>query len=83
MFNLKVDGLDETIRIILKKLFEHCRTALAFNALSSYSPQKSFELHYVCPEDILEYAVKNISPHTSLADSGIPDDLFLIMRSDK
>ncbi|MFN3480445.1 MAG: class I SAM-dependent methyltransferase, partial [Thermodesulfovibrionales bacterium] len=53
VFNLKVSGLEDFIRLTLTRLFRHCRKALAFNALSTYNPKKDFELFYLSPEDIL------------------------------
>lgn len=66
VFNLKVEGLDEMIKNTLIKLFKHCRIGLAFNALSAHNPEKDFELHYTSPEDMLGFAVKNLSPYVSL-----------------
>lgn len=66
VFNLKVERLDEMIKNTLIKLFKHCRIGLAFNALSAHNPERDFELHYTSPENMLGFAVKNLSPYVSL-----------------
>jgi|SRR3990172_5263864 len=79
VFNLKVQGLDETIRNTLTKLFIRCRAALAFNALSSHNPRKDFELNYLSPEEMFHFAVKNLSPHVSLRHDRIPYDFTMFV----
>ncbi len=82
VFNLKVEGLDETIKNTLIKLFRHCRIALAFNALSAHNPKKDFELHYVSPEELVNFAAKNLSPAVKLRHDRIPYDftMFIYQR---
>lgn len=83
VFNLKVAGIDETIRNVLKMLFEHCNIALAFNALSDHSLGKDFQLHYVSPEEILQFALKELSPHASIKKSGNSDDFTMFVYRPK
>ncbi len=79
VFNLNVQCLDETVKNVLIKLFKHCRHALAFNALSAHNPKKDFELHYTSPEDIFDFAVKNLSPLVSLKHDRIAYDFTLFI----
>lgn len=79
VFNLKIAGIDETIRTVLKKLFEHCRSTLIFNGLSAHSPRKAFDLHYVSPDDMVEFARQNLSPYVELREGSIPHDIFLFV----
>ncbi len=79
VFNLKVHGIDETIRNTLKRLFGHCRLGMAFNALSSHNPKKDFELHYVSPEGIFTFAVENLSPYVSLRHDRLSFDFTLFV----
>jgi SAM-dependent methyltransferase len=79
VFNLRIEGIDGTIRNTLTKLFQHCGTALAFNALSSHEPKKDFELYYTDPEDISDFAVKNLSPNVSLIQDRIPYDFTMFV----
>jgi SAM-dependent methyltransferase len=80
VFNLKLNRLDESIKNILIRLFKYCRIALAFNALSAYDPKKTFELHYVSPIDMLEFAIKNLSPFVTLIHDRIPYDFTMFVR---
>jgi len=82
VFNLNVQGLDETIKNVLIKLFKHCRHALAFNALSVHNPKKDFELHYTSPEDIFDFAVKNLSSLVSLKHDRMAYDFTLFIYRD-
>jgi SAM-dependent methyltransferase len=80
VFNLKLEGLVETIENVLARLFKHCRIALAFNALSSHEPHKVSELHYLSPEHMLEFAAQNLSPFVSLVHDRVPYDFSLFVR---
>jgi len=82
VFNLKVEGIDETIKKTLASLFQHCGTALAFNALSSHDPEKDFELHYVSPEEIFAFTMKNLSPNVSLRHDRIMYDFTIFVYRD-
>lgn len=66
VFNLKVQGLDELVRFTLKKLFDSCRIGLAYNGLSSHNIHKDFELHYFAPEEMLRFAIDELTPFVSL-----------------
>lgn len=79
VFNLRVQGIDELIRVTLKRLFGRCRTGLAFNALSSHNPRKDFELHYVSPEEIFSFAVKELSPFVALRHDRISYDFTMFV----
>ncbi len=84
VFNLKVQGIEETIKNTLIKLFSRCRTALAFNGLSAHNPEKDFELHYVFPEEISGFAARNLSPFITIKHDVIPYDFTIfIYRDDK
>jgi SAM-dependent methyltransferase len=82
VFNLKVEGIDETVKNTLIKLFKHCRKALAFNAISLHDPKKDFELHYMSPEDILNFTVTDLSPYVSLRHDRIPYDFTMFVYRD-
>jgi len=82
VFNLKIVGIDETIKKTLARLFQHCGTALAFNALSSHDPEKYFELHYVSPEEIFTFTMKNLSPNVFLRHDRIMYDFTIFVYRD-
>jgi SAM-dependent methyltransferase len=79
VFNLKVDGLDTTIKNVLARLFKRCRKALVFNALSEHSTVKSHELNYVYPEELFRFAVHELSPYVTLRQDKILHDFFLFI----
>ena len=79
VFNLKVAGIDETVRNVLKMLFEHCNIALAFNALSDHSLDKDFQLHYVSPEEILQFALKELSLRAFIKEGVNSDDFTMFV----
>jgi SAM-dependent methyltransferase len=83
VYNLKVPGLEETIKTSLIKLFRHCRVALAFNALSAHNPQQDFELHYSYPEDICAFAVENLSPSVKIIDDALPYDFTIFIYKER
>jgi len=83
VFNLRVAGLDDTIRKTLTKLFSHCRKGLAFNALSDLNTRKDVELHYTSPEDIFRFAVKNLSPYVSLRHDRMLYDFTMFVYRDQ
>ncbi len=79
VFNLKVQGLEETISGVLRKLYASCRKGLAFNALSDFNPKKDYELNYLNPGAVLALAAREMSPHVSLRLDRIPHDFFLFV----
>ncbi len=81
VFNLKVQGIDDTIKNTLIELFRHCRKGLVFNALSAHNPRKDFELHYINPQDMFDFAVKNLSPFVSFGHDRIPYDFTMFVPS--
>lgn len=80
VFNLKLKDLDKTVKNVLKRLFPHCRRALAFNALSSETPQKAVELSYLSPDEMIQFARQELSPHVSFARERIPYDFTMFVR---
>jgi SAM-dependent methyltransferase len=82
VFNLKLKDLDKTVKNVLARLFRRCRKALAFNALSSENPKKSVELNYLSPDEMIEFAKNNLSPHVSFARERIPYDFTMFVRKE-
>lgn len=82
VFNLKIQGIEDFIKDVLKKLFEKCNIALAFNALSCYETKKDFELNYICPEEIFSFSVKNLSPYVSLRHDRLKYDFTMFIYKD-
>jgi SAM-dependent methyltransferase len=75
VFNLRIADIEESMKNTLKKLFKLCREALHVNLLSYYIQQRSLELFYVKPEEILHYAITELSRHVTLMHE--KEDIFL------
>ena len=61
----------------LVTLFGHCNKGLALNALSSHTPVKDVELNYTSPEEMVNFAIENLSPFIALRHDRIPNDFTL------
>ncbi len=83
VFNLRVRGIDELIAYALRKLFNHSRVGLAFNALSAHEPRKDFELHYVSPEEIFSFATRELSPFVAIRHDRIPYDFTMFVYRER
>jgi ubiquinone/menaquinone biosynthesis C-methylase UbiE len=80
VFNLRVGGIEESMKNVLKKLFRICKEALHINLLSYYVSQRNVELFYVKPEEILKFAITELSPSVRMIHER--EDIFLsIYRS--
>jgi ubiquinone/menaquinone biosynthesis C-methylase UbiE len=75
VFNLRVAGIEESMKNVLKKLFRLCKEALHVNLLSYYIAQRNVELFYVKPEEILKYIISGISPSVALMHQ--KEDIFI------
>ncbi|MEO5358137.1 MAG: class I SAM-dependent methyltransferase [Nitrospirae bacterium YQR-1] len=80
VFNLKVEGVDNTIKNVLKKLFFRTNKVLAYTGLSAYSSHKSYELNYTSPELLLSFALKELSPSVVVSHGrDVPQALSLFV----
>ena len=80
VFNLRIAGIEESMKAVLKKLFGLSREAMHVNLLTHYIPQRNIELFYVKPEEILEFVIGELSPAVTLRH--VQEDIFLsIYRS--
>jgi SAM-dependent methyltransferase len=75
VFNLRIAGIEESMKNVLKKLFRLCNEALHINLLTYYIPQRNIELFYVRPEEILQFAIAELSRSVTLRHS--KEDIFL------
>lgn len=75
VFNLRIAGVEESMKNILKKLFKLCREALYVNLLTHYIPQRNVELFYVKPEEILQFVIVELSRSVALIHTR--EDIFL------
>jgi SAM-dependent methyltransferase len=77
VFNLRVPGVQDDLRDALTTLFKHCNKALGLNALSSHTPVKDMELNYTSPEDMVKFAIENLSPSVALRHDRVQHDFTL------
>lgn len=75
VFNLRIAGIEESMKNLLRKLFQLSAEALHVNFLTSHQARKDVELFYVDPEEILRLALKEFSPRVTLRH--FHDDVFL------
>lgn len=79
VFNLRVPGVQEDLRNALVTLFKHCNKGLALSALSSHTPIKDAELSFTSPEDMVKFAIENLSPSVALRHDRLPNDFTLFV----
>jgi 2-polyprenyl-3-methyl-5-hydroxy-6-metoxy-1,4-benzoquinol methylase len=75
VFNLRIAEIENSMKILLKKLFSLCKEALYMNLLTYYVPKRDVELFYVKPEEILHFAIAEISKSVTLTHTR--EDIFL------
>lgn len=75
VFNLRIAGVEESMKNVLKILFRLCRGALYVNLLTYYVPQRSVEPFYVKPEEILYFAITELSRSATLRHE--KEDIYL------
>jgi 2-polyprenyl-3-methyl-5-hydroxy-6-metoxy-1,4-benzoquinol methylase len=75
VFNLRIAGIEESMKDVLKKLFALCRESLHVNFLTYYVPQRNVELFYVKPEEILRFAIPDLSLTVTLRH--MQEDIYL------
>ena len=77
VFNLQVPGVEEDMKNALATLFKHCNKGMALSALSSHTPIRDPELHFTAPEEMLKFAIENLSPAVALRHDRIQHDFML------
>jgi 2-polyprenyl-3-methyl-5-hydroxy-6-metoxy-1,4-benzoquinol methylase len=75
VFNLRIAGIEELMKSVLKKLFNLCKEALHINLLTYYIPQRNVELFYVKTEEIMQFVIAEISRSVTLTHT--KEDIFL------
>ncbi len=81
VFNLKIDGVRESIKKYLGKLFTYTNKTLVFNCLSSYSKAKDINLVYLDPAEILTAGL-GITKSVELRHDLAEGDIFLLLNKD-
>ncbi len=75
VFNLRIAGIEESLKQTLKKLFSICKESMHACFLTDFIPHKDVELFYVKPGEILDFTIKEISKHVILRHN--KEDIFL------
>lgn len=75
VFNLRIAGIEESLKQTLKKLFSICKESLHACFLTDFIPSKDIELFYVKPGEILDFTIKEISKYVILRHN--KEDIFL------
>lgn len=79
VFNLRVQGVEDTVRKTVARLFKQCRIGLGYNGLSAFEPKQDFELYYCRPDELLAFAIREISPHVVLRHDRMRYDFCLFI----
>jgi SAM-dependent methyltransferase len=75
VFNLRIAGIEESMKNVLRRLSGICEEALHVNFLTYNVPRRDVELFYVRPEEILQFAIAELSEAVVLRHVG--EDIFL------
>jgi SAM-dependent methyltransferase len=75
VFNLRIAGIGESVKTTLKKLFRICREALHVNLLTCHIPRRDTELFYARPEEMLLFAITELSRNVTLGH--LKEDIYL------
>jgi SAM-dependent methyltransferase len=75
VFNLRIAGIGKSVKPILKKLFGICREGLHINLLTYHIPRRDTELFYAKPEEILLFAITELSGNVTLRH--LKEDIYL------
>lgn len=79
VFNFNISGVEEGMKNSTRLLFNHTSRRLILNALTS-EHSKSYDLHYVDPEDLLRFAKTHITADAHIRLDIIPGDIFLVLN---
>jgi len=84
-FNMSMEADDgiwwEYVEVSLERLWKATRRGMAFNLLSTSSPEKYDGLYYAAPEDVLEFVRKTMDPAAQLiVDPPMPDFTVFVRR---
>lgn len=79
VFNNKVDGVEESFKNVLSRLYRHARHGMAANALSSLAKGRAVELNYTDPCELAVFAMENLSPYVALRHDRLAGDFTLFI----
>ncbi len=79
VFNTRVEGATESLMNIIRLLYPHTGKALVATALPSHARQKQFDLNYIDPDMLLEFARRVVTPCAELLWNEGMDDFMLVL----
>lgn len=79
VFNNNVEGVKESFKNVLSRLFPRARKGLALNALSSRTPERSPELFYFSSAEVLSFVLETLTPFVSLRHERTPEDFTMFL----
>lgn len=77
VFNLRIAGIADSMRAVLRRLAPLFRESLHLNIPSSRTPARDIEVFSVDPSELLSFAERELSPRAVLRDGLIDGELFL------
>lgn len=77
VFNLRVAGIAASLRKSLKKLFALSRESLHLNIPSSLTKHKDPDMYYAEPDELLRFALDELSPRVTLRHGPVKNEIFL------
>jgi SAM-dependent methyltransferase len=83
LFNTNAGQSVEWINNFLKKMLSLSKRAVIFNAISSYVNYKEKSLYYLSPGEIMDFAIKNLSPRITIAHHNLPYNYSVVIFKDK
>jgi SAM-dependent methyltransferase len=78
VFNQRLEGVEDSARDAIRRLWPHAKNALVFNALSAAARRKDPALQYYHPEDMLHFT-RTLSNEALLREDLVPGDIFLCL----
>ncbi len=79
VFSTRVEGATESLMNVIRLLYPHADKALVATALPISTRQKQFDLNYMDPHMLLEFARQEVTPNADLLWQEGMDDFMLVL----
>jgi len=79
VFNNRVEGATESLMNSMALLFDHVTEGLAINAISSLCVHKDYQINYIDPEELLNYASMHVTSNAEMRLDLVDGDIFLFL----
>jgi SAM-dependent methyltransferase len=81
VFNTKVEGATESMMNVLRLLYPNANRTLAATALSAKTIEKQPDINYIDPDELLDFAQKELSPEAQIIEHPKIEDFTLVLRN--